>query len=489
MARTATTENQPASNVAEVLPQLASLWQQGELCDVCLRASDGLEFTAHKVLLAAASPYWSAVFVGAGRHMQGGSCKRRKTPEGLLILEVVDIDSGTLQLILQAIYGQPYEVTEDNVDALLAASNFLEVACVQAACCMHLQRKLSLTTCWRTLAAAVRFCCEALCEEAMTFIQLRFAELMAPPAQSLLQALPKHILLDLLHSPAITFNEPAFFQVALTWVAGNDKERLPHLPEVLAAVRLSTGANKPRKTSAWAISASDQAVQDAMREAGAIPALVHLLQHGRSEHVADVTSMLWEAIVNNDASKAALVETGGLAPLVYQLQAAADSCIHANALHTLCVINPANKEAIVAAGGVPVLLELLNEAPKVQSSAADCLGGLCYGGHAASQAAAQEAGAVTGLDLCEHQPVLAQFYRDRIQADESWARLYDQTLEALVRGSASLCTQSAANRQAFKTAGAEQALQQLMASGATAALREQATAALAALACAATPDG
>lgn len=47
---------------------LSDLWHQGWLCDVRLHAGDSI-FAAHKIILAANSQFFRAMFVGAGRSM------------------------------------------------------------------------------------------------------------------------------------------------------------------------------------------------------------------------------------------------------------------------------------------------------------------------------------------------------------------------------------------------------------------------------------
>lgn len=48
---------------------LLQLWESEELCDVIVRACDGHEIRAHRIVIAASSAYFRSLFVGAGRHM------------------------------------------------------------------------------------------------------------------------------------------------------------------------------------------------------------------------------------------------------------------------------------------------------------------------------------------------------------------------------------------------------------------------------------
>ncbi len=48
---------------------LAELWGEEALCDVVLESFEGVRTKAHKIILAASSTYFRALFAGAGRNM------------------------------------------------------------------------------------------------------------------------------------------------------------------------------------------------------------------------------------------------------------------------------------------------------------------------------------------------------------------------------------------------------------------------------------
>ncbi len=114
-------------------PGLWAHYQSQELCDVSIISSDGQRFRAHKIILASASRYFEAHFLGAGKHLHGTSMRRPAGSEMEIQLEAVDAES--LAAILASIYHGEVGVGEGNVDALLLASNYLDVAPVKAACC------------------------------------------------------------------------------------------------------------------------------------------------------------------------------------------------------------------------------------------------------------------------------------------------------------------------------------------------------------------
>ncbi|KAK9818182.1 hypothetical protein WJX72_008338 [[Myrmecia] bisecta] len=197
---------------------------------------------------------------------------------------------------------QAYQINDENVEAVLVASNYLEVQSVQTACCKHLQCRIACDTCWTTLATAVRFGCDPLCADAMEYIQRMFEQQDTLPDHTALQALSKDVMLELLHSPALQFgSECELFQAVLIWIAGDAAARLADLSALLTAVRppvskdadcrediktaggvaallgqLRDDSMDLRDNAAGALgslSARSSDVQDAIREAGGIPAV------------------------------------------------------------------------------------------------------------------------------------------------------------------------------------------------------------------------
>merc|ERR1740124_2081499 len=94
--------------------------QEGLLCDVVVQ-SGTRSYHAHKCILAAASPYFKAVFSSPMLHVNACNSKQ----------EVVDFDlysAQTVQLLLDIIYGVNEEVGDDSADFsdLLKLAEFLQ---------------------------------------------------------------------------------------------------------------------------------------------------------------------------------------------------------------------------------------------------------------------------------------------------------------------------------------------------------------------------
>ena len=117
----------------DLTPSLQSLWEEGQLCDLTLISKDDQTFEAHKIILAAASGYFRALFVGAGRHLRESFDRDRSANEQIIRLPAVSGDS--LRSVLEIIYNKQISISDENVEDLLAASNYLDIPVIREACC------------------------------------------------------------------------------------------------------------------------------------------------------------------------------------------------------------------------------------------------------------------------------------------------------------------------------------------------------------------
>ncbi|KAB0397670.1 hypothetical protein E2I00_019013, partial [Balaenoptera physalus] len=129
------------------------------LCDVVIVAED-VEIEAHRVVLAACSPYFCAMFTG---DMSESKAKK---------IEIKDVDGQTLSKLIDYIYTAEIEVTEENVQVLLPAASLLQLMDVRQNCCDFLQSQLHPTNCLGIRAFADVHTCTDLLQQANAYAEV-----------------------------------------------------------------------------------------------------------------------------------------------------------------------------------------------------------------------------------------------------------------------------------------------------------------------------
>ena len=115
---------------------LSSLRQSSSLCDVRL-CVDSAQFPAHKVVLAASSPYFHAMFTGGFQERDSAT------------VTLKGIDASILDKILHHIYsgGDPLDVTLDNYQLFMEAADLLDLQTVMECCSQFLEEELDIENC------------------------------------------------------------------------------------------------------------------------------------------------------------------------------------------------------------------------------------------------------------------------------------------------------------------------------------------------------
>lgn len=253
---------------------LYALWLEGALADCELVASDGAVLPAHRVVLAASSRFFKALFTGTWHDQQqqqqqhgyqqqlapasssssGISCGSTFTSSGsssanrsgLQQWKLSGVDSPSLQLLLHAIYSKRLPLTAEaaaeEVALLLSASNYLEVLPVKHACCQYLRSHLSLQTVAETLALAAAHDCHELLADAARFFEGHFVQLLKSEEAASLAVLPQDLLHQLLSSDGLNISsELDVAKAALLWAAADPEQRGSLLAELLPAARMPPG--------------------------------------------------------------------------------------------------------------------------------------------------------------------------------------------------------------------------------------------------------
>ena len=138
----------------------------GDLCDVTIVVA-GQEFRAHKIILAASSPYFKAMLATAFDE---------KDHSKILIQDIVP---HCFEMILSFIYtGRRMEITVDNVQSLLETASMLNIDLAMDMCSHFLVERLDISNCLDILNLAVNNGCQNLRKEAEEFAGKNFNKIV-----------------------------------------------------------------------------------------------------------------------------------------------------------------------------------------------------------------------------------------------------------------------------------------------------------------------
>ncbi|KAK5976444.1 Kelch protein 20, partial [Trichostrongylus colubriformis] len=206
-----------------LLNQLASFREDARLCDVILIAK-GARINAHRVVLAACSDYFLAMFTN-----QMVESRWRE-------IELNDIETPALHALVNFCYSGIIQITEHSVMSILHAANLLQLDKVKGLCCEFLKEELDVSNCLAIGALADMYACQELLCCAKEYSLNKFQQLVGTEEFT---SLPFGQLLELISSEELRVeSEEQVFQAVAKWVSFDPAERKQFLPQLLEQVRL-----------------------------------------------------------------------------------------------------------------------------------------------------------------------------------------------------------------------------------------------------------
>ncbi|XP_028831846.1 kelch-like protein 6 [Denticeps clupeoides] len=202
---------------------LEALRLEGSLTDVTLHVQ-GTDFPCHRVVLAASSHYFRAMFCG----------DLREKHESKILIR--GLDAETMQVLLGYSYTSKAVITQDNVQKILGAASLFQFTRVVEACANFLADALLPDNCVGVLHLADAHSLSGLKTRVQSYITERFSAVVA---QGEILELPADVLVWLLQQDDLAVSkEEHVFQTAMQWVRAKEAERAALLPQILPHVRL-----------------------------------------------------------------------------------------------------------------------------------------------------------------------------------------------------------------------------------------------------------
>ena len=208
----------------EMMKRLNIQRKQGHLCDITLITKDDQELKAHRNILSVAIPFFYQLL----------QSDMKENREGIVRFE--EISGSVMEDVLEFIYTGTVEVTEENAEELVVATNYLLVPNLKTISGRFIQQQMCELNCISTFYFAEKYDCEELLNDSKSFIHANFRSVADMSEFLSLDA--KEVERWISSDEIVVETEADVFQIAQKWVEHNKSERKAVFEELLRHVRL-----------------------------------------------------------------------------------------------------------------------------------------------------------------------------------------------------------------------------------------------------------
>lgn len=197
--------------------------KSSQLCDIVLVVGDK-RIKAHRLVLAAFSDYFSAMFTGD------------LSENGQAEVNLTDLDPQAVEALIQYAYTSHIEIRVDNVENLLSVSCILQIDEVKDACSEFMKHQLHPSNCLGIRSFAEGHGCNELYKIADAFTKERFVDVVKSQEFVFLNA---ECVGQLLKSEDLNVtSESQIFEALCVWAEHDEQSRKRYLAKLLGFVRL-----------------------------------------------------------------------------------------------------------------------------------------------------------------------------------------------------------------------------------------------------------
>ncbi|XP_029441731.1 kelch-like protein 20 isoform X1 [Rhinatrema bivittatum] len=206
-----------------VLEGLNSLRVLGGFCDVVL-CCGGRDFPCHRLVLAACSSYFRAMFSHAGlleAHQER--------------VAINGVEPAMVGALVEYAYTAQVVINKTNVQGLLAASNLLDVLAVREACCRFMEQHMDESNCVGIHCFAEAHACPELRRRSLDYILRHFSQVCR---QDEFLCLAKDKLMEIVSSDDLNVaQEEEVFEAVALWLE-KEPGRKQNFEKVFEHIRL-----------------------------------------------------------------------------------------------------------------------------------------------------------------------------------------------------------------------------------------------------------
>ena len=219
--------DRPSKHHEELIERINALRTKQRFCDVTVVVKDE-EFQAHKLVLAAASPFFLSLL----------ESQMKERTEDLIKIELQEATAPVMEEVLAYVYTGNVSLTTDNVHGLIATADYLLLPGLKTMAEDFLKRHLTVENSVSNYYFAEKYQCCGLKGESCKMINERFKKVME--TADFLSLDENQVVNWVSGDDVIVEAEQDIFEGVVRWVLHNRSEREENFPKLLQQVRLSS---------------------------------------------------------------------------------------------------------------------------------------------------------------------------------------------------------------------------------------------------------
>ena len=221
----------PSKHCLELIYRLDALRKKDSFFDVTVSVKDK-EFKAHRLVLAAASPFFLSLLVS----------DMREGKEQFIRIELEEATGSVMKEVLKYIYTGNVAVTKETAYDLVAAADYLLLPGLKTLACDVLEENITIENCIVNYYFADKYQCLKLTREARGFINSNFSLVMK--TDDFLKLDIAQVMKWVSSDDVTVTSEEEIFKGIVKWVTHKKCERESNFAELLSQVRLKSISRK-----------------------------------------------------------------------------------------------------------------------------------------------------------------------------------------------------------------------------------------------------
>ncbi|XP_068729473.1 kelch-like protein 3 [Montipora capricornis] len=221
----------PSKHCQELIYRLDALRKKDSFFDVTVSVKDK-EFKAHRLVLAAASPFFLSLLVS----------DMREGKEQFIRIELEEATGSVMEDVFKYIYTGNVAVTKDTAHNLVAVADYLLLPGLKTLACDVLEENITIENCIFNYYFADKYQCLELMGESCGFINSNFSSVMK--TDDFLKLDIAQVMKWVSSDDVTVTSEEEIFKGIVKWVTYKKSERESNFAELFSQVRLKSISRK-----------------------------------------------------------------------------------------------------------------------------------------------------------------------------------------------------------------------------------------------------